>query len=129
MISCAIRCISTRSLQGRRGLYSVGWTGKVRSSSAISSSSGSRQRAMCSSSERRQGSARPERAPFFESRHDAPRSVRRLLAYRLDDGFLELLNHTKVDQRPGDIEVESELVPYFAGQLQDDVDQRTTVGP
>src|SRR5712691_8443945 len=104
-------------------MLGVDWLGSMRSRSAISSSNGSRQRAIGTSSQRgKDVRARSQGTPLLQPRHNAPRGLGRLLADGLDDGLLELLDDAEVHQRAGDVELEAELVTYFASQLQDDLD-------
>ena len=96
-------------------------SGTARSRSAINSSSGSRHIAIGTSSERGQLDTRPQGAAFFQPGDDAAGGLGRLLADRLDHGFVKFLHDPQIDQGSGDRELQAELLADFAGELQDDV--------
>src|SRR5712691_3671101 len=111
-------------------MLGVDWLGSMRSRSAISSSNGSRQRAIGTSSQRgKDVRARSQGPPLLQPGHNALRGLGRLLADGLDDGLLELLDHAEVDQGAGDRQLQAELLADFAGQLEDDVNQDGAIGP
>src|SRR4029453_1944497 len=115
-----------------RGIRSVPRAsgGSVRSRSAISSSSGSRHNAIGGSSiQSRQVDTLPQGAALLQARDNAPGRVRGFPANRLDHGLLKLLDDPEVDQRAGDLQLQAELMPHFARQLEDHVDEGGTIRP
>ena len=65
--------------------------------------------------------ARPQGASFLQPGDDAAGGLGRLLADRLDDRLVKLLDNSQIDERPGDRQLQPELLADLPGELQDDV--------
>lgn len=78
--------------------------------------------------ERGQLGTRPERPPFLQMGHDAPRGVRRCFANRVHHEFLEILDDLEIDQGAGNGQWQAEPLSDFARQFEDDVRQGTAIG-
>src|SRR5262245_39162738 len=102
-------------------------TGIDRSRSAISSSRGSRHIAIGTSGEGGQVDTRPQGASFFQPGDNATGGLGRLLADRLDDRVVKLLDDPEVYQGPGNRELQAELLADFSGELQDHVRKRRAI--